>query len=454
MTTVPEIVGGYHVKDVIGTGGMGTVYRVEHSLLGRPAALKVLLAEHSHDHDTVSRFFNEAKAAAAIRHPGIVEVYDFGYLPDGAAYLVLELLDGESLSARLRARGRLPEPEALAIVRGIASALAAAHAKGIVHRDIKPDNIFLVPDLERGGDRVKVLDFGIAKLMGESGHGHGPTQSGVILGTPAFMAPEQCRAAARVDHRADLYAVGCVLMQLLTGAGPFDEHGGTLERIAAHLHTPAPSLRSRVPAASERADALVARLLAKDPADRIQSAAELAALLADVPAIAAGARGAGPSSPHAVAHEQTTLSASVLTPRRRTEPRRAWAWAALLGGASVGVTALIVIGFGRGDAPELAATPGAVPADASAPATDAPGADATDAAGADAATTPDAAPSAAPSAAGADASATIDRPPRPTARPGPPVRTPPATAPAAPRAPSAPPIDAAPDDLDLLLHAD
>jgi serine/threonine-protein kinase len=278
---VPEVVGSYRTLGVIGVGGMGAVIRAEHTLLGRTAAIKVLRPDSSRNHETVNRFFNEAKAAAAVRHPGIVEIYDFGYLPSGAAFLVMELLEGETLRARLRARGRLTEREAFGIVRGIASALAAAHARGIIHRDIKPDNIFLVPDAEEPNrERVKLLDFGIAKLSPDSGFEGGNTGSGVVLGTPTYMAPEQCKGAGKVDHRADLYSVGCVLMQLLTGASPF--HGmGIGETIGAHVYVPPPTLRSRVPDSSDAAEELVAHLLAKDPDDRVQTAVELLELAAD-----------------------------------------------------------------------------------------------------------------------------------------------------------------------------
>src|SRR5262245_7387999 len=156
--------GQYRVTGTVGRGGMGIVHAAEHTLLGRRAAIKVLRAELSQNQDAVARFFNEARAAAAIRHPGIVDVYDFGWTPDGAAFLVMEHLEGESLTRRA-ARARFRWPAVLAIARQIAGALAAAHAAGIVHRDLKPDNVFLVPDPDvPGGERIKLLDFGIAKL--------------------------------------------------------------------------------------------------------------------------------------------------------------------------------------------------------------------------------------------------------------------------------------------------
>src|SRR5689334_4401433 len=184
-----SVIGQYRVTGVLGEGGMGVVYAAEHTLLGRPAALKLLLPELSSKQDIVQRFFNEARAATAIRHPGIVEIYDFGWTNEGAAYIVMELLQGETLRAR-RARGPMPWSAALAITRQIAGALGAAHAKGIVHRDLKPDNIFLVPDPEvPGGERIKLLDFGIAKLAGQAVGQH-MTRTGAVIGTPTYMAPE------------------------------------------------------------------------------------------------------------------------------------------------------------------------------------------------------------------------------------------------------------------------
>src|SRR5690349_3897743 len=152
-------VGHYRITAFLAKGGMGTVYRAQHELIGKAAAVKVLRPELSRDPGMVQRFFNEARAASSIRHPGIVEVYDFGHLPNGRAYIVMEFLEGETLSRRLERCVRLPELAAAVIARGIGVALAAAHAKGIVHRDLKPDNVFLVPDTEvMSGERCKVLD--------------------------------------------------------------------------------------------------------------------------------------------------------------------------------------------------------------------------------------------------------------------------------------------------------
>src|SRR5262245_38982920 len=201
---IGAMLGSYRLDSELGSGGMGTVYRATHTVLGREAAIKLLRADLVTSPELLTRFVNEAKAASAIRHPGIVEVFDFGQTDDGRAFIVMEFLDGESLARRIAKRGRLPPHEAAQIARGIASALTAAHSKGIIHRDLKPDNVFLVPDPDLG-ERPKLLDFGIAKLA-EDATSVKHTQTGALIGTPMYMAPEQARAAGTIDRRADLYS--------------------------------------------------------------------------------------------------------------------------------------------------------------------------------------------------------------------------------------------------------
>ena len=269
---------------------MGAVYKAEHPLLGKTAAVKVLLPELSQNHDIVNRFFNEAKAATAIRHPGIVEIFDFGYLASGMAYITMELLDGEPLSRVLVARGRLTEQEALLYTRGIASALAAAHAQGIIHRDLKPDNIFLVRDPDMlGGLRPKILDFGIAKVTeAQRIGGVSKTRTGAVLGTPAYMSPEQCRGTGEIDARSDLYAVGCILYEMLVGRPPFHSEG-IGELLAMHMYMAPQSPTELGLPISTAAEGLIMQLLQKRPDDRVQSAADLARLLGQqsLPGIAA-----------------------------------------------------------------------------------------------------------------------------------------------------------------------
>ena len=206
MITLGEgtTIGQYQIVKKIGEGGMGAGYRATHTLLGRPAAIKLLLPVLSHQREIVDRFFNEARATTAVSDPGIVQVFDFGIHTDGSAYIVMELLEGEPLEARIQ-RGTISVADALRITRQVAGSLGAAHARGIVHRDLKPENIFMVRDTEaQGGERPKILDFGIAKLNGDTGD-RKRTRTGMLLGTPVYMSPEQCRGAGTIDHRAEVY---------------------------------------------------------------------------------------------------------------------------------------------------------------------------------------------------------------------------------------------------------
>jgi eukaryotic-like serine/threonine-protein kinase len=270
---VGTMLGSYRITGELSRGGMGAVYRAEHSVLDRTVAVKLLRPELTTNDELVSRFINEAKAASAIQHPGIIEVLDFGHAQDGRAYFVMEMLQGESLGRRIESRGRLPAREATQIARGIASALTAAHGKGIVHRDLKPDNVFLIPDPYMG-ERPKVLDFGIAKL-GELSPNHTKyTQTGALMGTPMYMAPEQARTASAIDHRADLYSLGCMLYEMLVGEPPFVAVGAG-EIIALQLFQAPTRPSERAPGIAPELDDIVIRLLAKEPQDRFQTASEL-----------------------------------------------------------------------------------------------------------------------------------------------------------------------------------
>ncbi|MEJ7601902.1 MAG: serine/threonine-protein kinase [Kofleriaceae bacterium] len=279
---IGEVVGSYRITQKLSVGGMGTVYRAEHLLIGRDAALKVLHPELSSNRDIVQRFFNEAKATTTIKHPGIVEVFDFGYMESGHAYLVMEFLDGVSLARRLKvATERMAEGEAALLMRGVCNALAAAHAKGIVHRDLKPDNLMLVPDAEAPtGERPKILDFGIAKLT-DIGLAGTATKTGAVMGTPTYMSPEQCRGTGKVDARADLYSIGCIYYELLCGRPPFNELGAG-ELIGAHLFVEPTRPSQFQPGISPDSVALIMALLQKQPEQRPQSATELARLFAGI----------------------------------------------------------------------------------------------------------------------------------------------------------------------------
>jgi hypothetical protein len=269
--------GNYVAISVLGEGGMGTVYLAVHPGIGRQVAIKVLRPELGKDQDLLTRFLNEARAANAIRHPNIIEILDSGVTGPGISYLVMELLEGESLVARLRRLGWLQPADAIEIARQIASALGAAHAKKIVHRDLKPDNLFLIPAPEPTNptrERVKVLDFGIAKLQAAPRADSVRTRTGMLMGTPIYMSPEQCLGTREVDHRTDIYALGVILFEMLTGRPPFVSEGfGELVNLHINRAPPVPStLRPGLPAVL---DALVLKMLAKRPEDRIASMGEL-----------------------------------------------------------------------------------------------------------------------------------------------------------------------------------
>jgi serine/threonine protein kinase len=271
LTMIGQLVGHYKVVRKIGEGGMGSVWEAVHESIGRRVAIKVLRAQFSKEQAVVARFFNEAKAVNIVAHPGVVGSFDYGQLPDGTAYIVMEFLDGEALSARLkRLRAPMLGSDALRIGRQIASALAAAHSKGIIHRDLKPDNIIVVSDSEAaGGERAKVLDFGIAKIT-QDADGQaisGMTQMGEVMGTPRYMSPEQCKGSARVDAKTDVYALGVIMFQMLTGKPPFDAEGpGAL--MAMQIYQDPPTLRSIEPSIMPNAEKLVLTMLSKEPTSR------------------------------------------------------------------------------------------------------------------------------------------------------------------------------------------
>jgi serine/threonine protein kinase len=275
---IGETVGNFKIVSKLSIGGMGTVYKAEHALIGKLAAVKVLHPELSSNRDIVNRFFNEAKATTQIKHPGIVEVFDYGLMKSGAAYLTMEFLEGMSLARRMKQRGAMTEGEAAMLLRAICSALHAAHAKGIIHRDLKPDNIFLTPDPDSAtGDRPKLLDFGIAKLT-DIGLAGTATKTGAVMGTPTYMSPEQCRGTGDVDARADLYSIGCIFYELVTGKPPFTNLGAG-ELIGAHLY-----VEPEPPAGNLNPDTvkLIMALLRKRPAERPQTAKELNSRLTDL----------------------------------------------------------------------------------------------------------------------------------------------------------------------------
>jgi serine/threonine-protein kinase len=274
-----RVIGGrYMIEQKLGAGGMATVYRGRHQALDREVALKVLHPKLASDADHRQRFLREARSANRVHHENVVDIMDTGETEDGLVYLVMEYLRGSTLSEQLN-KGPLPLTRACHIGHQVVRALARAHALGVVHRDVKPDNVFI---LNRGGDTdfVKLLDFGIARSLGEMAL----TKSNHIYGTPAYMAPEQIEGG-EIGPAADLYAFGCLLYEILSGEVPFS--GQMLELFTHHLYSPPPRLLARRPDLPPALDALVHELLEKSPARRPASAYRvadtIAALLGSIP---------------------------------------------------------------------------------------------------------------------------------------------------------------------------
>ncbi len=272
---IGEQFGNYRAISLLGEGGMGAVYLAEHPGIGRRVAVKVLHKNYIRDENLLTRFLNEARAANAIRHPNIIEILDSGTIADGTPFLVMELLEGESLGTRIRRLGALPIPTAVELCYQTASALGAAHKKGIVHRDLKPDNLYVVPDAhEPDRERIKVLDFGIAKLQQGSANDSVKTRTGTLMGTPIYMSPEQCRGTRTVDHRSDIYSLGIIFFEMLCGQPPFVSEGfGELVNMHLNVAPPAPS--SQNAGVSPVIDAIVLKMLAKNPDERFADMGEL-----------------------------------------------------------------------------------------------------------------------------------------------------------------------------------
>ncbi len=354
---IDQVIGNFRVLSLLGSGGMGDVYLAEHVGIQTRVAIKVLHPQISRDAQHVQRFFNEARIVGRIRHSGIAKIFDVGFHAE-RAYLVMELLEGESLSSRVR-RSHLAMTEAVDIAYQIASVLAATHAAGFVHRDLKPDNIFLVPDAELARPRVKILDFGIAKLGGTLAGG--PRTIGT-MGTPAYMAPEQWGDTGSVDWRADVYSLGCVAFEMVAGRPPFVSDT-IVDAFRSHTTVPAPSVRTFVDV-PEAWDHLVTRMLAKDPAARAESTASLAQafdqLRVSIDPDAAWTTATNPSA----ARAPTTLgsSASQVTPR---PPRGSRMWmagaVAVLALAVVGTVAAVRSDHADSAGPALATQPSAPP---------------------------------------------------------------------------------------------
>jgi tRNA A-37 threonylcarbamoyl transferase component Bud32 len=366
LNVIGQLFGNYRALSLLGEGGMGAVYLAEHPAIGRQVAIKVLHRELIRDFQHVRRFVNEARAANTIRHPNIVEILDAGTTETGTPYLVMELLAGESLGDRL-SRKRLELGEALDIVRQTASALHAAHRQGIVHRDLKPANLFLAQDARGGGrEQVKVLDFGIAKLQTGRPADQVKTQSGMMLGTPTYMSPEQCLGTRHVGGRSDLYSLGVILYEMVCGAPPFSADAwGAL--VNMHVNqAPAPP-RSLAPDLPEVVEAIILKALAKNPDDRFDTMADLQAAIEAVvvpstaavrpTAVLAGQTPAPPTTMSGSTGEQSAPAPQL----GRKPPVRRWPLAAALAAALVAV--LLFLRRGTLDPPPVTVRPAAPPFD-------------------------------------------------------------------------------------------
>ncbi|MBI5545154.1 MAG: protein kinase [Deltaproteobacteria bacterium] len=332
-----DVVGGYQVLGALGAGGMGTVYAAVHPVIGKKVAIKVLAPSVCTDPEVVERFVQEARSVNHIGHPNIVDVFAFGQLEDGRQYFVMEMLEGETLSDRLR-RGKPTLAEAAEILIQVAEALEATHEAQIVHRDLKPANVFLVS--QRGRQTVKLLDFGIAKLVCEPQQlpEHTPeTRTGVVLGTPGFMSPEQCRGLP-VGPAADVYALGAIAYELILGRPPF-EAKSSVDLLLQHVGSLPPRPRELWPKVPSRLERLLLDMLAKEAADR-PKLQEVRQVLAD----AAAEQPASPAPPATASLRGpiTVRSGSALDGGNTQQGRRA---RAMLWGLAAMMLVAVVAGF-------------------------------------------------------------------------------------------------------------
>jgi serine/threonine-protein kinase len=341
-------IGNYKITAEIGHGGMGVVYLAEHPALGRKAAVKVLHPRLAAEPTSVSRFFHEARASNAIRHPNIVEAYDYGTLPDGTSYIVMEYLEGESLAARLGHVGRLPVRLALDFANQAVGALAAAHGKGIVHRDLKPDNLFVTPDPRApSSELIKILDFGIAKLAASvDGAFSHKTRTGALLGTPLYMSPEQCLGVKEVDRRTDIYSLGCILYEMVCGAPPFVSEGfGALVNMHINQAPDPPSRRS--PDVSASVEALLLKMLAKNADERFQTMdavrEALSVEIARAPTYRPGDTPASIGQARRHSSSATTLSAAAGVTAATVPPRNGYRRALRIGAVAAGALAVMAV---------------------------------------------------------------------------------------------------------------
>ncbi|HEX4418912.1 MAG TPA: bifunctional serine/threonine-protein kinase/formylglycine-generating enzyme family protein [Kofleriaceae bacterium] len=371
---IGETIGHFEITARLGRGGMGEVFVAEHTTIKTRVAIKILHAEVSTNTRQVQRFFNEAHAVARIQHAGIVKIFDVGFHTNQRAYLIMEHLEGETLAARIERTGRLTPRATAELARQIANILGATHHAGIIHRDLKPENVFLVRDREHtSGERVKLLDFGIAKLS-DSIASANPTTAGT-MGTPAYMAPEQWSDSSRVDWRADAYSLGCILYKMAAGRPPFNS-ASIAEACAKHLHETPQPIRSHTPDVPAGIDTLTLRLLAKDPAQRAPSIEtiehQLAELAGTAPDTSVEPRFDPVTSTQMAASTLSSAGSLALPGTGPTlSPRRRWRVGAI-GAAVIAVAAISSVSIWSGKSGEPGPAPGprridVPPADAALP---------------------------------------------------------------------------------------
>jgi serine/threonine-protein kinase len=361
----------YEVERLLGVGSMGLVYRCRHTLLGKTVALKIIRQDLAQDDETIGRFVTEAKAASAIGSEHIVEVFDFGKLPDGATYLVMEYLEGVTLGEAMDAEGGLALEDAIGIATRVAAALSAAHAVGVVHRDLKPDNVFL--QRVEDGWFVKVLDFGIAKVMHSS---QKLTAVGSVIGTPHYMSPEQA-TGARTDERTDIYSLGVILYEMACGKVPFDAES-PLAVISMQVTDEPVPVSKRMPAGRtlpKGYEAVVTKCLAKEPNERFTSMNDVRAALeriaaGGVPLVMPPTRADGTDDASDSVIHDLNKDTDYQVLHRAARRRKGGLWLAAL--AAVGVTGFLLWRYVGPLLPNASSLPSIVIVPANQPAVPAP----------------------------------------------------------------------------------